>query len=154
MSAMSLAKYALLGIVGGLYGVACSLPAAYFDEGGHVCTGVRLGSPTGFEALLSGWFPPFTIPWAANLLLVGAGVLLVKDQFRVAAWIGGMASLIALVTAGYFLIGLIPQLLAGYFWWQGAITAFAAGAAGLAVWTRRSRNAAANGSQPVSVEAV
>lgn len=61
MSAMSLAKYALLGIVGGLYGIACSLPAAYFDEGGHVCTGVRLGSPTGFEALLSGWFPPFTI---------------------------------------------------------------------------------------------
>ena len=38
----------------GQYAAACGTPSLYFDEGGGACTAIRLGSPTGLEALLLG----------------------------------------------------------------------------------------------------
>jgi len=45
-------------VVWALYLSACAVPAVYMDEGGYVCTGIRMGSPPGWAALLLGWMPP------------------------------------------------------------------------------------------------
>lgn len=114
------------------YYASCILPVAYFDEGGTVCTAIRMGTPTGFAALFMGWLPPWTIPWSANVLLaVGSGQLY-RRNFSAAARCGGTAIVLGLTTWGYVAIGFIPHLLPGYYVWMATLLTFSIGAAGLA----------------------
>ena len=115
-----------------LYISACALPAVYFDEGGHACTAIRLGSPTGFVALLLGWIPPGTVPWSANLLLLVGLIAFWRRSDSWAAGLGGLAAALALTTALF-----VPRVLLGYYLWQGALIVFTTGAALLALRNRR-----------------
>ena len=102
-----------------LFASACGQPAVYFDEGGHACTAVRLGSPTGLECLLLGWFPPFTLPWSANAMLLLGAVFLAAGKPRVAGGFGTAAVLLGL--SSWMFVGFSAQrLFAGYYLWQAS----------------------------------
>ena len=136
----------------GLYAAACGTPAIYFDEGGSACTAIRLGSPTGLEALLLGWVPPFTIPWSANIVLLLGFILFLQRKPRSAWYCGAAASLLGITTllpsalAQVALILPLPPLnalppLKGYFLWQGSLISFAVIAGAEAMVRRAPRTA-------------
>ncbi len=117
----------VLGVTVVLFVSACAAPAVYFDEGGHACTAIRLGSPNGFLCLLMGWIPPWTFPWVANpLLLVGAICVLCR-QPRIATWLASIAVAAGLSTWVLVAIGMIPRVLVGCYLWQASHVVFAVG---------------------------
>src|SRR5215469_4091396 len=85
-------------VVGLLYVAACACPAVKVKNLGPpiiVNLLVSLGAKPdvqgpedtellGVEILLAGWRPPLTIPWSANLLLLGGWILLLCRKNAVA----------------------------------------------------------------------
>jgi len=130
----------LVGAVLCGYVSACAQPAAYFDEGGHACTAIRMGTPTGIQALLMGWLPPYTVPWIANPLLAAGLISLLCRKWTAAAWLGGTAALLGLTSWAYVGIGIVPELLSGYYVWQSSLLLFAVGATVSAVVAARFRH--------------
>ena len=90
----------------------------------------------GVDILLTGWRPPLTVPWSANLLLLGGWILLLCRKNAVALGFG-----IAAAWAGLSTWALLPertQLLVGSYLWQASLIVFALGA--LAIWFWEPRN--------------
>jgi hypothetical protein len=50
----------------------------------------------GVDILLTGWRPPLTVPWSANLLLLGGWILLLCRKNAVAVGFGIAAALVGL----------------------------------------------------------
>lgn len=102
-----------------LYAVACALPAVYFDEGGGGHN-LHMGSPIGLAGLVLGWFPPYTVAWAANFPFIAGCILFLKGRYKGAMYAAGTAALLALTT--WFLVfnREIPRLLPGYYLWQAS----------------------------------
>ena len=93
----------------------------------------------GVDILLTGWRPPLTVPWSANLLLLGGWILLLCRKNAVAVCFGIAAALVGL--AGLSTWELLPereQLLVGSYLWQASLIVFALGA--LAIWFWEPRN--------------
>ena len=81
----ALACVVVLLVIGSLYVAACACPAVKVKNLGLELINALLvplgGKPDaqgpeyeevlGVEILLAGWRPPLTIPWSANLLLLG-----------------------------------------------------------------------------------
>ena len=140
-------------VVGLLYVAACACPAVKVKNPGPpiiVNLLVSLGAKPdvqgpedtellGIEILLAGWRPPLTIPWSANLLLLGGWILLLCRKNAVAVGFGIAAALVGL--AGLSTWELLPereQLLVGSYLWQASLIVFALGA--LAIWFWEPRN--------------
>src|SRR4051794_15442008 len=87
-----------VSVILALYAAACATPTVYFDEGGHACTAIHLGTPPGIMALMFGWVPPYTVPWSANIALLGGVAKLVQGRSRWALRYGVAASLLGLTT--------------------------------------------------------
>jgi len=137
-------------VVGLLYVAACACPAVKVKNRGLELINLLLvslgGKPDaqgpeyvevlGVEILLAGWRPPLTIPWSANLLLLGGWILLLCRKNAVALGFG-----IAAAWAGLSTWALLPertQLLVGSYLWQASLIVFALGA--LAIWFWEPRN--------------
>ena len=118
-----------------LYLPALACPAVYVDEGGHGCqSAVRLGTLPGIAALLLGWLPPMTVPWAANPLLLVGGILLLCRQAKAATYVGLAAAGLGVTTWGcHWMLGW-KGLEAGYYLWQASLVVFAAGAGAVWAW--------------------
>ena len=112
-------------LVWGLFVAACVAPAIYFDDGRPAGWALRLGTQSGWHALLFGWQFPFCIPWSANFLLVAGWMFLHVGRFKTAARLGGVGALLALTTWGFD----FPHLLVGYYLWQASLVALTTGAA-------------------------
>jgi len=140
-------------VVGLLYVAACACPAVKVKNAGLALINALLvslgGKPDaqgpeyvevlGVEILLAGWRPPLTIPWSANLLLLGGWILLLGRKNAVALGFGIAAALVGL--AGLSTWELLPereQLLVGSYLWQASLIVFALGA--LAIWFWEPRN--------------
>lgn len=102
-----------------LYGFACYAPAVR-----------NMSEPSGPQppisglgTLIIGWFPPATIPWSANLMLLGGWISFCRKRFDAARLLGVLASLTALLT--WVLLG-FQTLLTGYYLWQASFLAFTA----------------------------
>ena len=143
-------------VVGLLYVAACACPAVKGKNLGlQLINGLLVslgGKPDaqgpeyieaqGVEILLAGWRPPLTIPWSANLLLLGGWILLLCRKNAVAVGFGIAAALVGLVgLAGLSTWELLPeraQLLVGSYLWQASLIVFALGA--LVIWFWEARN--------------
>jgi hypothetical protein len=140
-------------VVGLLYVAACACPAVKVKNLGLELVNALLvsvgGKPDaqgpeyieaqGVEILLAGWRPPLTIPWSANLLLLGGWILLLCRKNAVALGFGIAAALAGL--AGLSIWELLPeweQWLVGSYLWQASLIVFALGA--LAIWFWEPRN--------------
>ena len=140
-------------VVGLLYVAACACPAMKVKNLGLELINALLvplgGKPDaqgpeyeevlGVEILLAGWRPPLTVPWSANLLLLGGWILLLCRKNAVAGGFGIAAALAGL--AGLSIWELLPeweQWLVGSYLWQASLIVFALGA--LAIWFWEPRN--------------
>ena len=134
-------------VVGLLYVAACACPAVKEKNRGlQLINGLLVslgGKPDaqgpeyeevlGVEILLAGWRPPLTVPWSANLLLLGGWILLLGRKNAVALGFGIAAALVGL--AGLSTWEHLPeraQLLVGSYLWLASLIAFALSA--LAIW--------------------
>ena len=137
-------------VVGLLYVAACACPAVKVKNAGLALINALLvslgGKPDaqgpeyeevlGVEILLAGWRPPLTVPWSANLLLLGGWILLLCRKNAVALGFGIAAALAGLST--WSLLPERAQLLVGSYLWQASLIVFALGA--LAIWFWEPRN--------------
>jgi hypothetical protein len=113
-----------------LFGIACAVPVAYFDEG-RGGPNIQLGSPRGYLALLFGWIGPFTLAWSANVPFLIGGILLLCRRYRAAHYTGWIAAGLGLSTWILVLRREIPYLLPGYYLWQASLIGLAIGARAL-----------------------
>jgi hypothetical protein len=114
-----------------LYGIACVIPAVYFDTGPPGGHNFHLGSPFGYTALLCGWIPPFTLAWSANIAFVTGCVLLLCRRYYAASTAGWVAAVLGLTTWALVAFREIPYLLPGYYLWQASLITLATGARSL-----------------------
>ena len=115
----------LVLLAGGFYGAACGLPAVQLGP-----AGTQGGQPAfGYQGLILGWMPPFTIAWSANLFFLAGIVLLVFGKLKPAAACGWLAVLAGLTTHI-----LAEAALTGYFCWMGALLILAIGPWGVSEW--------------------
>ena len=126
---------AILLAVAAMYAVACVSPTVYFDNGGTVCTGMRFGTPIGWQALLFGWIPPFTVAWAANPAFLVALVLFGIRKYTAASVAAGVAALLAATTPFLLFMG-ARGLEVGYALWQATFVALLLGS----LWSRKCDN--------------
>lgn len=120
--------------VAALYVAACLLPVLNAPDGragsGHNLGKHPYGISDGWLALLFGWCPPYTIPWAANLFLPFAMERLWSRRFDGAAVLGGVALLLGLTAPHFIVMNDQPHatLLIGHKLWLAALAALPAGA--------------------------
>lgn len=76
---------------------------------------------SGLGTLIMGWFPPATIPWSANLMVLAGWVLFRLRRYDAARLLGVVAFLTALMTWVPFSF---QSLLTGYYLWQASFLAF------------------------------
>lgn len=132
-----------------LYLPALAYPAIQVDEGGPKgCTTAisRLGTVGGLAALLFGWIPPMTLPWAANPVLLAAALMLLCGRARSATRLGILAVLLGFTTWGcHWMLGW-KEVCSGYYLWQASTIVFTAGAATAWAWQA--------GRQPIVLDAL
>ena len=97
-------------VVGLLYVAACACPAVKVKNlglelinrllvslgGKPDAQGPKYEEVLGVDILLTGWRPPLTVPWSANLLLLGGWILLLCRKNAVAVGFGIAAALVGL----------------------------------------------------------
>jgi hypothetical protein len=121
-------------VVAVLYGAACLSPAIDYKPPENRDFGdiTPYGVVSGFTTLLLGWFPPYVIPWAANLLLLVGWILLMYKKTTAALGFGVAAALLGLTT--WAVLDDQMQVLVGYYLWQASLIAFALGALAVRLW--------------------
>jgi hypothetical protein len=122
---MNLYRARLITLVFVLYLASCLLPAVQIGEFGSGEFHHRREGVPGWKALLLGWVPPTTWPWAANPLLLAGLFCYAVRRYAVAFGIGVATSLAGLTT--YFFLrgtGDFEGLLVGYYVWEASFVAF------------------------------
>jgi hypothetical protein len=109
-------------LTGALYVVSCFLPATCIGSFGN-----GRGPNPGWAHLAFGWMSGLRgLPaWSANFVLLGACWLLMRSEFRAAALLGILATLLGLTTLTSFKY---DGRYAGYYLWQASQFVLAVGA--------------------------
>jgi hypothetical protein len=116
-------------LVWSLFIAACATPALQTSE---------TRAAYGFEALVLGMIPPYTLTWSANLLLVAGWICLICKWTGGAVLLGISAALLGLTTL-FFSVLFHPYLYdlglrEGYYLWQASLITFAVNS--LTIWLR------------------
>jgi hypothetical protein len=123
-----LAVLALSLVVGGLYAAACVLPAVEYLPPTHRDFGdiTPYGSVPGIVALIFGIGSEARVAWSANVFFLAGWILLLCRRDTLAACCGLAAVVLGLTT--WLFVDDQMKLLVGYYFWQGSLGAFVAGA--------------------------
>lgn len=105
-----------------LYGIACLSPAMSLKD--RYAGDIQFGG----QALMTGWVPPFTIPWSANIFLLAGLICGETGRYRAARILGVIGFFLSLTTVIFIAW---YDLRVGYLLWIGTMLLLAGGAFGL-----------------------